>query len=119
MDSHKRILHIEDDSDLRKYILTLFEDIADIDRSDSIQLSKQLLTDRQYNLIILDMTLPDGSGMEIINFLNSNKIKLPVIILSAHDVIDNLPNVERVFLKNRHNTEDLVERVHQLLKINT
>ena len=119
MDSYKRILHIEDDAELRNYILTLFEDIVDIDRSDSIKLSKQLLSDRKYNLIILDMTLPDGSGMEIINYLNSNEIKLPVIILSAHEVIDNMPNVERVFLKNRHNTEDLVELVNQLLNINT
>jgi len=115
METQKRILHIEDDTELRSYVSTLFEENATINRSDSIQDAKQRILNEKYDIIILDMTLPDGSGMEIINLLKSNNITIPIIILSGHDVIDNMPNVKRVFLKNRHNTEDLVELVEKLL----
>jgi len=115
MNSGKRILHIEDDPELRAYVTTLLQDKAEITRTDSIKIAKQLLTDEIFNLIILDMTLPDGSGMDIINQLNSNKTELPIIVFTGHDVIDGMPNVKRVFLKNRHNSEDLVKLVDSIL----
>ncbi|MDH5471494.1 MAG: response regulator [Gammaproteobacteria bacterium] len=115
MGSHHKILHIEDDPDQRNYIKTLLEDRADIIRTDSIKQAKQLIAENDFKLIILDLTLPDGSGMDIINLLNISKIKLPVIIFSAHDVIDNMPNVKRVFLKNRHKPEDLIKLVDSIL----
>ena len=115
MTAEKRILHIEDDPDLRAYIATLIGDDVEVTRTDSIKQARQLVMDEKFQLIILDMTLPDGSGMEIINYINSNKLNLPIIIFSGHEIIDNIPNVKRVFLKNRHNTEDLINLVDSIL----
>lgn len=41
----------------------------------------------EYQLILLDYRLPDGTGLELIQWINSNEIKTPVIVItSVHDI---------------------------------
>lgn len=41
-----------------------------------------------YDVILLDLNLPDKDGLEILKFLRSNNIETPVIIISARDEIE-------------------------------
>ena len=38
----------------------------------------------QYDLILLDLNLPDFNGIEILKFLNKNNITIPIIVASAY-----------------------------------
>jgi DNA-binding NarL/FixJ family response regulator len=40
--------------------------------------------DRDWDVLILDITLPDGSGLDILNELKHQKPDLPVLVLSVH-----------------------------------
>ncbi len=42
-----------------------------------------------YNVIVVDITLPDGSGLELIKELNKKKSKPGIIIISAKDALDD------------------------------
>ncbi len=39
---------------------------------------------RSYNLVLLDITLPDNSGLEILKQLKKIKPQLPIVMLSSH-----------------------------------
>ncbi|CAN7394044.1 response regulator transcription factor [Rhizobium sp. LjRoot30] len=43
----------------------------------------------QYGLILLDLRLPDGSGLELLRVLRAKGDATPVIILTAHDQISD------------------------------
>ncbi len=38
-----------------------------------------------YNLLLLDLALPDGSGLEALRILRKEKVDVPVIIITARD----------------------------------
>ena len=85
-----KILIIEDEKDLSESINAylnregyLCEKALDFDQaSEKIQLY-------QYDCIIVDIMLPDGSGLEIVQELKKNHIPSGVIIVSAKNALDD------------------------------
>ena len=45
----------------------------------------------EYDLLILDIGLPDGSGLEVLEKLKKNKPETGVLILTARDALDDKP----------------------------
>lgn len=60
---------------------------ADIAASGGLGLEK--LASTSYDMVILDLGLPDQDGIEILNTLRRQHREPPVIILSARDTIDD------------------------------
>ena len=63
----KRLLHVEDDADFLAYVKLILEDIADIDQAETLESAHELLDKNTYDLLLLDVDLPDGSGMTILD----------------------------------------------------
>lgn len=53
------------------------------------------LVSQQYELVILDLGLPDGDGADVLRRCRARKQKMPVLVLSAREAVD-----ERVRLLN-------------------
>ena len=74
----------------------------------------------EYDLIILDLMLPDMTGMDTLRSIRSSGIKTPVLVLSAIE----LPNkkVECLscgaddYVNKPFNPEELVARVHAIIR---
>ncbi len=78
--SRARILHVEDDPDIVQVTKALFEDLADLSHVPSLGEARQLLENEDFDLVILDLGLADGSGVELLSEL---KGRCPVVIFSA------------------------------------
>ena len=50
--------------------LALFE-VADIEHSTNLSDARNCLESGTYDLVILDITLPDGSGLELLSILSA------------------------------------------------
>ncbi|EWH09607.1 response regulator receiver modulated diguanylate cyclase/phosphodiesterase with PAS/PAC sensor(s) [Catenovulum agarivorans DS-2] len=83
-----RILLVEDELIARELIkATLKADSTiDLDTCDTVKKAQALLSNNQYDLVILDISLPDGSGVTILELIRSTEsaISLPVVMVSAH-----------------------------------
>ncbi|MBY0516379.1 MAG: response regulator transcription factor [Bacteriovoracaceae bacterium] len=53
------------------------------DTSDTLASAKEFLYAHDYDLVLLDLMLPDGSGFSLIKEIRDNGYKGPIIILSA------------------------------------
>jgi DNA-binding response OmpR family regulator len=85
-----KILIIEDEKELSKSILSYLESqhyMCETAESCDAALNKTDYYD--YDCIILDITLPDGSGLEILRELQRNKKTDGVIIISAKNSTDD------------------------------
>lgn len=73
-----------------------------------------------YDLIILDVMLPGKNGFEILNKIKSEKVKTPIIMLTAKSEIDDkLNGLERGaddYLTKPFNMRELIVRSKNLIK---
>ena len=79
----KNILIIEDDKHLNKGLSIALEKNYGVISTFSISESKKHINDS--DLILLDMNLPDGDGLEIIKYTREIST-IPIIVLSAIDL---------------------------------
>lgn len=93
-----RILLVEDEPDIRKTLKYNFSrESYDVITAGSISEAENLSSSHQVDLIILDLMLPDGSGLDFCRAIKSDKEKksIPVIILTAKaDEVDRVVGFE-------------------------
>ena len=81
-----KLLLLEDDDLLAE---SLAESLKDngyrVDLASSLKAAKSLMATEHYVLAILDLGLPDGSGLELLSQWRKEGHDLPVLILTARD----------------------------------
>ncbi len=85
-----RLLVIEDEPDLLSLMGRAFERggfVVDI-ASDLAQAAECLAIGR-YDLLILDLNLPDGDGLSLLRQLRTRGSQLPVLVLTARDGVED------------------------------
>lgn len=81
---NKLILIVEDDETIQELITGLLDDEGyKAVAGNTVSKSSQLLKEVQFDLIILDYSLPDGTGNEVLDLLTELELKIPVIGVSA------------------------------------
>jgi len=81
------ILIVDDHVVIRKGLKTLADGFANtkqIDEAGSVEEGLQFLRKNKYDLLILDLHLPDKSGLEILQYLKDFKVDCRTIVLSFH-----------------------------------
>lgn len=68
-----RILHVEDDPDILKIVAGLVGDLAEIIPSMTLSEAKSLLQQQTFDLVILDLMLPDGDGEDLLPLLKGGR----------------------------------------------
>jgi len=87
---NNRILAVDDDADILKVLKANLElHNYEVVTSDSWQMAQEVLSQSQPDLILLDVMLPDGDGIEICRELRKDLAKVPIIMLTARDKISD------------------------------
>jgi PAS domain S-box-containing protein len=90
-----RILHVDDDHDVLALASQELRSIADVVSADSVASARRTLVTERIDLAVLDISLGDGSGLDLLPDLRGILgSRIPVIIFSTHGV--GLPCDEQV-----------------------
>ncbi|MFZ5610450.1 MAG: response regulator transcription factor [Pseudomonadota bacterium] len=87
MSAAKRLLIVDDDVDLRQSLaeqLALHEDFT-TDQAGNAAEGLACLKARAYDLILLDVNMPDMDGREMCRLARKAGVKVPIIMLTAMD----------------------------------
>jgi PAS domain S-box-containing protein len=81
-----RVLHVEPDRELRRFVREALRAHADIVSSESIDDTRARLADRDFDLGVLDLTHVDDAGLDILTELHDRDgHAIPVLLFSADD----------------------------------
>ncbi len=88
--SHFSLLVIDDEPDLRTlYELTLLREGYDLDTAGTVQEALLHLKDRTYSAVITDMRLPDGTGLDVLKWLEESGRREKAIVITAYGSSEN------------------------------
>lgn len=78
-------LIVDDEPDLRELLeITLGRMNIETYSAGSVKDAKKLINAHEFNLCLTDMKLPDGDGLEILEYIKSPTNNIPVAIITAH-----------------------------------
>ena len=84
----KKILIVEDHAIVRHGLIRTIQDVLEqqikFDEAADGQQAIRMVDDHIYDLVLLDISLPDQSGLNMLKLLHKQKPKLPIIMLSSH-----------------------------------
>ena len=85
-----KILLIEDETDLRKSIKQyLYEEGYLIESASDFTKGLEKVLEYNYDCVLVDITLPKGSGLDIVKELKKHNPKSGIIIISAKNSLDD------------------------------
>ena len=116
-----RILLVEDDSSMASSIeLLLSQEGFNVYTTDLGEEGVDLGKLYDYDLIVLDLNLPDMSGYEVLKQLRVSKISTPILILSGLSQIENKVRGFGFgaddYMTKPFNKDEFVARIHAIIR---
>lgn len=89
MPNKGNILMIDDEENLRRTLaMILTREGYQVDTASTIQEARLQLAEQKYDLVFLDLKLPDANGLTLLPDLRRDFPGMPVLVLTAHDRLD-------------------------------
>lgn len=114
-----RVLHVEDDSDLHKVVCAMAGERFDFQLAPSLAAARARLVDEVFDVVILDLGLPDGSGWDLVPTLRALDPAPRVVILSGTEMnAEETCKVEAALLKSRVSPRNLLDAIQAGIHLN-
>jgi DNA-binding response OmpR family regulator len=85
-----RILLVEDEDRIASFVVKgLASEGHMVERAVGVTEAVEMALSRDYDLILLDLLLPDGHGRDVLERVRASKPDLPVLVLSALGEVDD------------------------------
>ncbi len=123
MNNNPKALIIDDEPDICE-LLSLTLQSMDIDTRTAGDLAgaRRLLGENKFDLCLTDMRLPDGNGLELVEWIQTHSPDLPVAVITAHGNVESAVQALKLgafdFVSKPVNVPSLRKLVQTSLQIN-
>lgn len=81
---------VDDEADLRELVeITLLKMGLDVDSADRLATARAFLQQHEYALVLTDMRLPDGMGIELVREVTGGAKNIPIAVITAFGSAEN------------------------------
>jgi two-component system response regulator PilR (NtrC family) len=85
-----RVLVVDDEADLRELLeITLIRMGLDVDSAATLAQARALLAQHEFQLVLTDMRLPDGLGIDLVRDVAAQHRNTPIAVVTAYGSADN------------------------------
>jgi two-component system alkaline phosphatase synthesis response regulator PhoP len=86
----KRLMIVDDDMEMRTLLAEYFRRLGfEVAEKESGMAALQTATTDRFDCFILDVAMPEMSGLELLKKLRERGIETPALFLTAHDLLDD------------------------------
>ena len=116
----KKILLVEDNEAIQKGLkYSLEQEKFVVELASDVKTAKDKLVKSEFNLIILDVMLPDGSGFELCRDIKKN-MTTPILFLTAkdeeQDVVNGFDLGADDYVVKPFRPRELISRINNILR---
>jgi DNA-binding NtrC family response regulator len=84
------VLIVDDEEEIRESLQTLLElEGYEVESASNAEEGLIRLGDRPFDLILLDLALPDRNGLDVLGEVRTHHSQLPVIMITAYGTVEN------------------------------
>lgn len=103
-----------------KHILSSLGDSLSLICTETVSEAQRYLNEQgNFDLVLLDLGLPDEGGLSLLNYLSQHKMFVPAIILSASDSMRDVQHALQCgasgFISKASNSEEILGSIRQVL----
>ena len=85
-----RVLLVDDEPDILELLeMALLKMGLSVDKAVNLHTALDKLTAHRYDLCLTDMRMPDGNGLELVQYINQRNLDVPVAVITAHGNLEN------------------------------
>lgn len=111
------VLHVEDDEDLHQVIVEMLGKQFNTVLARNLSEARVILEQASFDVVILDIGLPDGTGWELLPAIRSCQQEARVVVLSGNELEStNVGKVEAVLLKSRVTPKELLHAIEARIR---
>ena len=86
---NRPVLVVDDEADIRDLMeMTLMKMGLRVDTAEGVRAALNKLSSNKYSLVLTDMRMPDGSGLEVVQHINQQHLDVPVAVITAFGSAD-------------------------------
>ena len=81
---NRPVLVVDDEADIRDLMeMTLMKMGLSVETAEGVNAARKKLDQSKYSLVLTDMRMPDGSGLEVVEYINEKGLDVPVAVITA------------------------------------
>ena len=109
------ILHVEDTPEQLQLVRLLLEPVCTLHQATTLSEASQLIKKNIFDLVLLDIQLPDGSGQQLIAQIRDRAASTRIVLHTADDQADVNAAVDGIISKTDTTIKDLRDKILALL----
>jgi DNA-binding NtrC family response regulator len=115
-----RVLVVDDEAGVRESLRMLLKDDCDVVTAENVAAAARALDDAPPDLVLLDLIMPGGSGLKLLEELSGREHAPPVVVLTATKTVATAVEAMKLgaadYITKPFEVEALRIKVRQLLE---
>lgn len=88
--SGSSVLLVDDEPDILELLeLTLRKMGLEVEKASNVREALRKLSSRKFDLCLTDMRMPDGDGLQVVQYIAQHNLDIPVAVITAHGNTEN------------------------------
>lgn len=111
-----RVLHVEDEIDVHKIVSAILKNHCELSWASTLSAAMESLAEDSFDLVLLDIGLPDGSGLDLLETIEHCPTPPQVVIFSASYVAEEYADkVSAVLMKSKTDNGKLLKIIADVI----
>lgn len=84
-----RVLVVDDGQEVRSAVNVALREDFDVASAENLARGRELLESGGFDVVFLDLMLPDGNGLDLLEELRARDQELAIVVITAHGTLEN------------------------------